>query len=134
MPDKKRILCVDDDHDDVFLFTETVHDLAPAMEVMHAGNGKEAIDLLRDAQANGVLPCLVVLDINMPVMDGKETLEHLQMDVLLNSVPVVVFTSSQNINDKIYFSGKGVSLVRKPDNYQYLKQAVQSFISPCINS
>lgn len=127
----KDLLYVDDDEDDRFLLTEAIRDMAPGMKVVEAENGIKALEYLEDAKNN--LPCLVVLDINMPFMDGKETLERIKADQELSFLDVVIFTSSENPNDKIYFKNKGVNLIVKPFDNKSLKQIVKRFIDArCI--
>lgn len=127
----KTVLCVDDDEDDRFFLSEAIKDAAPGLEVVEAANGVEALKYLKDAGQH--LPCLVVLDINMPYMDGKETLEKIKADKGLSGLNVVIFTSSENPNDRVFFKSKGVSMVVKPFNSKNLQQIVKELISnTCI--
>jgi len=127
----KAVLYVDDDEDDRFLLTEAIRDMAPALKVVEAENGIKALEYLKDAKNN--LPCLVVLDINMPYMDGKQTLERIKADQDLSGLDVVIFTSSENPNDKMFFKSKGVNMVVKPFDNKSLKQIVKRFVDArCI--
>ena len=127
----KTILCVDDDVDDRYLLSNAINTINPSIEVVEAGNGLEAIRYLNEAKERNDLPCLVVLDINMPVLDGKKTLEKIKTDTSLGSVPIIVFTSSNNPNDRAAFHSQGVDMVTKPDNYVYFQQLVQNFLVLC---
>jgi len=66
----QTILCADDDPDDRELICETITRLHPTYRVVHAKDGWEAFTWLQQASTTGSLPCLVILDINMPKMDG----------------------------------------------------------------
>lgn len=131
MSNYKSVLCVDDDEDDRLLLSEAIKDIAPELTVVEAQNGIEALEYLEDVRQN--LPCLVVLDINMPFMDGKQTLDRIKADKDLAHLNVVIFTSSENPNDRIFFKKKGVNVVVKPFDSKNLKQIVKGFInSICI--
>ena len=93
---KKFVLCVDDDQDDRLVISEAIRDIDPSLEVIEAKNGIEAYQLLQNAKSTSKFPCLVILDINMPMMDGKETLRQIKSDDTLRSLPIVFFTTSAN--------------------------------------
>ena len=112
----RTVLCVDDDPDDRELVCTVIKDIDPSFNVIHAENGLEAHNILSKAKATGQFPCLVILDINMPIMDGKETLVKIKEDKVLSRIPVAMFTTSSNEADKTFFSKYGVALVTKPSN------------------
>ena len=64
------VLCVDDDPDDRELIRNAIFNVDPSYSVAYSTNGKEAL-LYLTAALETELPCLVILDLNMPVMDGK---------------------------------------------------------------
>lgn len=86
------LLCIDDDPEDVELFQEAIKIIDDSTTCVIAMNGLEGIDIL-----NRTIPDYIFLDINMPVMDGKETLKRIRKDKRLESVPVVILSTS---NDK----------------------------------
>jgi len=81
------VLCVDDDPDDRELIRNAIFKVDPSYTVVYATNGKEALQYL-SLQDGKDLPCLVILDINMPVMDGKQTLIELARLELRNNVGI----------------------------------------------
>jgi CheY-like chemotaxis protein len=99
---QRVVLCVDDDPDDRELICYTIGEIDPSIKIAHAEDGVEAISYLSRAKAEAALPCLVILDINMPRMDGKQTLAEMKKDTELKALPVVVFSTSNNPTDKMY--------------------------------
>lgn len=132
MSAKPRIvLCVDDDPDDQILVKETIKELNPSLEVTSALNGVEALQYLDGAKERGVLPSLVILDINMPLMDGKQTLTLIKKDPALSEVPVVMFTTSSSPLDKLFCEKHGIKFVTKPIKQAELYETVKLLLSFC---
>ena len=90
----QTILVVDDQADERDAMADMLH--RRHYDVESASNGREAIDRLRHGDA---LPALVVLDLNMPVMDGWEFLFHVAQDDDLRDLPVVVMSGSPVVQD-----------------------------------
>lgn len=131
IPTEKFILCVDDDVDDRLIISEAIKDADPSMAVLEAKNGIEARDLLHIAKTTGKLPCLVILDINMPLMDGKEMLKEIKKDDILKSLPIVFFSTSSNPKDRFFSSEYGIDFVTKPSNFSSMVTAVKAMLSRC---
>lgn len=112
---QKSILYVDNDADDIFLFKRQANKLYPYLTILEASDGQEAITLLNQLkQENKSYPELIILDINMPRMDGRQTLDVLRNHQEWRLFPIVMFTTSSSENDKNYFNSKGVECVTKP--------------------
>src|SRR5215217_6964312 len=90
------ILCVDDDPDDQLMVQETIMAIDPTATIITAMNGQEAIDHLQLSRAKENFPCLIIMDINMPILDGKETLALLKKEELFARIPIVMFTTSSS--------------------------------------
>lgn len=128
----RTILYVDDDADDRDIFSQAVRGVSPDVNVVFAENGMQALDYLHDAlNSEGRLPCLMVLDINMPVLDGKETYQRVQKDERLQNLPVIVFTSSQKPADQQLFNSMGIELIVKPSNMVYMNSIANRFVGFC---
>ncbi|MEO8583969.1 MAG: response regulator [Flavitalea sp.] len=127
----KSILCVDDDLDDRYLFCEAMKMVAPGIEVREAENGKEALKILHEAAVHTDLPCMVILDLNMPEMNGRETLEKILSEPTLQLLPVIVLTSSQNPNDQLFLRNRGIQMITKPNNFDLLSHLIKGFIHLC---
>ncbi len=101
-----QVLLVEDNEDDVELTLEALKDSKVRMDVHVVQDGVEAMKFLRcqDEYADKSRPDLVLLDLNLPKMDGREVLKEIREDPDLTDLPVVVLTTSQNEEDicKVY--------------------------------
>jgi CheY-like chemotaxis protein len=129
----RHILWADDDMDDLMLMRHVLQDLGDHYNITEVHNGKEALEFLREAKQSQTLPCLIILDMNMPVLDGKETLAQLKKDKELSQIPVVFFTTSNSQMDKLYCKHHGVEMITKPPQYDNLKSAVQRLLNFCMS-
>lgn len=96
-----HILLVEDNEDDVELTRQSLLRSKLDVNLHHVGNGEQCMDYLRrrgDYSAVST-PDLILLDLNMPVMDGREVLAELQTDDRLSAIPVVVLTTSSDPRD-----------------------------------
>lgn len=127
----RHILWADDDIDDLMLMRHVLQDLEDNYNITEVHNGQEALDYLQEIKQTDALPCLIILDMNMPVMDGKETLAKLKKDEALKDIPVVFFTTSNSQMDKLYCQHNGVEMITKPPQYASLKEAVVRLLRYC---
>lgn len=118
---------VDDDEDDVNFFEQTVKDVNPNVHFSAAGNGQQALDLLRSG--NGSLPDLLFLDLNMPLMDGKQCLKELKADPELSRIPVIIYTTSSQSRDieETMMNG-AVCFITKPSSLKELQSILDTLM------
>ena len=128
---KNTILWTDDDADDLMLMKEILLKNNRNYEIVEVRNGKEALDFLKQAKETAHLPCLIILDINMPILDGKETLSILKREEAYQSIPVVVFTTSNSELDKLFCNKYQVEMITKPPHYKSLENAVLRLLNFC---
>lgn len=126
--DKRHILWADDDMDDLMLMRHVLQDIGHDYRIAEVGNGQEALDYLEMAKQKGNLPSLIILDMNMPVLNGKETLSVIKKDDALKNIPLVFFTTSNSELDKLYCKRFGVEMITKPPQYSHLKEAVRKLL------
>lgn len=132
MPNEKTILYVDDDDDDRELFAEMIKEKYPGLNLVLAENGLKAIDYLQSVdQPEKELPCLIVLDLNMPFLDGKKTFEKIKTNSVFKNIPVVIFTSSHNPHDKNFFNNAGIEFITKPDDFSKMPAIAQRMMHHC---
>jgi CheY-like chemotaxis protein len=115
----KKVLLIDDDKDDQLFFLDAVQEIDEKVICDLADNGEKGIEQLTK---NPPPPDIIFLDLNMPVMNGFECLTYLQKDAEFKKIPVVVFTTSSNPNDKERAQKLGAKLfVTKPPDFAAFK-------------
>lgn len=113
---RKPILLIDDDRVDVMTTKRALKEIHVTNPVYTAGNGEEAIELLRDGKTEK--PGVILLDLNMPRMNGIEFLRVIKNDDSLKRIPVVVLTTSKEEEDKVETFSLGVAgYMIKPVDY-----------------
>ena len=114
----------DDDPDDQMLLQEALKENNIPNSVCFVENGEELIEFLhKRGKFEGVelLPGLILLDLNMPKMDGRQALKLLKADPILKKIPIVVLTTSRADSDILECYDLGVnSFISKPVNFAEL--------------
>ena len=99
MRSEQTILLVEDDHVDFLTIQRALRQLESSNPLHHVTDGEKALEYLRDASQ--ARPGLILLDLNMPRMNGREFLTHVKNDPVLKMIPVVVLTTSSEDQDRI---------------------------------
>jgi CheY-like chemotaxis protein len=131
---KHTILYAEDDPDDLFMVRQAFEQYDGATALLHVVNGFVALEKLREAKSEGRLPCLVILDINMPGMDGKETLIRIKQSDDLKEIPVVLFTTSSSELDRAFAKKWGAEFITKPLVYSELEVLAHRFLNLCTSA
>ncbi|WP_010229617.1 response regulator [Gillisia marina] len=121
-----KILLVEDDSIEIMKLRRTLDSLNLPHDIVEAGNGKEALEALEESD---YLPDLILLDLNMPHMNGIEFLEHLKSDDILKLIPTVILTTSEDHKDILTCYRLGISgYITKPTKYtDYLEKLKSLF-------
>jgi two-component system response regulator len=124
------ILLADDDPDDRRLTQDAFAESRLANDLRCVEDGQELLDYLRgDGRFQGQptpRPGLILLDLNMPRMDGREALQAIKADPSLRSIPIVVLTTSKSEEDVFRSYDLGVnSFITKPVSFQGLVEVVR---------
>jgi CheY-like chemotaxis protein len=131
MPDNKIIVCLDDDPDDRELLNSAIKDVDSSFKVINGDNGIKGMYILEQMMQIGQMPCLIILDLNMPLMDGQQTLAEIKKKPGFETIPVVIFTTSPMEKNNKFFADHGVSVVIKPVKYGSIVEQVRELISYC---
>ena len=130
MPEMLRIVVADDDADDRMLIEEALEESSLANPVDFCVDGVDLLDYLRRegkwaSMAGKSMPGLILLDLNMPRMDGRTALAEIKKDPRLKRIPVVVLTTSKAEEDIIKTYDTGVnSFISKPVTFDGLATVV----------
>ncbi len=132
MTENHIILYADDDIDDKAWVTEACKEVDCSFQLLFVNNGQEVIDYL-STHAVDQHPSLIVLDLNMPQMDGRQTLQFLKNHPEFRQIPVVIVTTSASKLDKDICKRLGDSLyLTKPDSHhewQHIIRQLEPFVA-----
>jgi len=127
-PEKIRILLVEDNPADVYLMRQALNEAPVAYDLVVAKNGEDALKLL---SSDADRPALVLLDLNLPRVDGSAILDMIRTDERLRDLPVIVLSSSQAPHDKARSAAlrRCTYIVKPPDldNYLALGRRIYNF-------
>lgn len=119
-----NIIVAEDDSDDRTLLETAFRETGLEVELVFVNNGVELLKLL-NAQKGSVAPRVILLDLNMPKKDGRESLKELKQHPDLKKIPVIIFTTTNNAAEikRCYELGANTYVV-KPDTYADLLKVV----------
>jgi CheY-like chemotaxis protein len=127
-----KILLIDDDDDDQFVFLTALEDIAPNSHCHVSNNALEAFQYLNDKTE---IPDMIFLDLNMPLMNGFEFLLILKSDPALSSVPVIIFSTSDNPQDLERAKELGtVQFITKTADVELLKKDLRHIFNTALVS
>jgi len=122
-----HILLVEDNEGDIQLTFEAFEESKIKTQISVVRNGKEALDFVfkNGTFVNAPRPDLILLDINLPILNGHEVLQTIKKDVTLRKIPIIMLTTSSNQSDinKAY-EYHANSYVTKPLDMQEFLQAI----------
>lgn len=121
----KPILLVEDDLVDVMTVKRALKEVKVINPVVNLENGEQALQYLRDPDSEQ--PCIILLDLNMPIMNGIEFLQVIKNDATLRRIPVVVLTTSEEQQDKMHSFNLGVAgYMAKPVDYRQFVEVMRT--------
>jgi CheY-like chemotaxis protein len=124
----KIILHIDDDDDDLQLIKEAIEQ-EDTYAIKQFSNGKEGLKYLEQAKALDTIPVLIILDMNMPVLNGKEMVKRIKEDEVIRRIPLIIFTSSAKFADQEFCKKYAVPLFVKPFMMKDFKGLVQEMLN-----
>ena len=126
------ILYAEDDPDDYQLVQEAFHS-HPDVTIKHVTNGRQVMEFLQSLSSPKDYPCLIILDINMPLMDGREALMKIKQMADFKDIPVIMFTTSSNELDRMFAQKNGAEFVTKPLQFDRVSEIAREFSGRCRN-
>jgi CheY-like chemotaxis protein len=124
MRNSKPILLIEDDDVDAITTKRALKEIKVSNELIHKLDGEDGLNYLKDGNAK---PCVILLDLNMPKMNGFEFLREIKNDENLKKIPVIVLTTSdtdQNILDSYQLGVAGY--ITKPVDYHQFVEAMKT--------
>ena len=137
---QQPLLIIEDSDEDFTALTRMINKAKIPNPIYRCEDGEEALDFLYhegeyENESLSPRPSLIVLDLNLPGTDGREVLAELKQNQDLQTIPVVVFSTSSNPRDVDACYRQGVSgYLVKPMNTNRLNQLVQTFIEYWFNA
>jgi CheY-like chemotaxis protein len=123
MRSSRPILLVDDDNAEMMTVKRALNELNVPNELVHHLNGENAMNYLRNNTQKG--PCVILLDLNMPKMNGVDFLAAVKADAELRQIPVIILTVSNDEDDKEKcFELCAAGYVVKPATYEEFIKAM----------
>lgn len=125
MRTSKPILLVEDDSVDAMTVKRALKELKVTNPLVLQSNGEEALKYLRTDDNNK--PCVILLDLNMPKMNGIEFLKIAKADAVFRQIPVIVLTTSKDDRDKVEsFQFSVAGYIVKPTDYKKFVEAIKT--------
>ncbi len=125
MRNAKSVLLVEDDAVDAMTVRRAFRDLKLSNPLVHATNGEEALEYLGNEE--NPKPCVILLDLNMPRMNGVEFLKVAKADPVLRRIPVVVLTTSREDRDIVNsYQLSTAGYIVKPVDYRKFVEVIKA--------
>ncbi len=125
MKSKKPILLVEDDKVDAMTVKRALKEIKVTNSVIVTSNGEEALEYL--INENSEIPCIILLDLNMPKMNGLEFMKVAKESERLKKIPIVVLTTSSEERDRMNSFNCGVAgYMTKPVDYQQFVDVIKT--------
>ncbi|WP_207493591.1 response regulator [Aridibaculum aurantiacum] len=128
---KNIVLYADDDTDDLELVAEAFSKYRNHVDLVTVTDGLQALSFLKNITDNQKVPCLVILDINMPRLNGRETLLRIREMDKYDNVPAILFSTSSQPFDKDFAAANNAGFITKPLDYRQMDIIAEQFIEHC---
>lgn len=121
-------MLIDDDEDDVLFFMDALQEIDPSLRLMTAANGEEALQMLL---APGTpVPDYIFLDMNMPLVNGRECLIRIRQADSLSSIPVIIYSTSTGRTEAAGLLSLGASYyITKPFRFSEMVKSIRFILS-----
>ena len=130
MPMKKLVFYVDDDHDDILLL-EDVFKTYSHIELVCFTDSYKFLKYVIDSKPFRRPPSLILIDINMPVINGRELLTMLRSYDQLKETKMVLYTTSNLPADNHFANNQNAGFITKPISYNQLEETIKQLLKGC---
>jgi CheY-like chemotaxis protein len=127
----KIILYVDDDIDDIEIWKDIFTNFSNAPQFDTLNSGESALEHLAAIKEDQKRLCFLLVDMNMPKMDGKKLVEIIKQDKEFQEIPIAFVSTSMNPRDEEMALNLGVLYYRKPSSMEGLQQLASEIIEHC---
>jgi CheY-like chemotaxis protein len=131
LPPKSLVLYADDDPEDIELVSEAFYAYSQNVELMTFRDGIELLNFIETIDPFHAAPCLFILDINMPRLNGKETLRRLRRIESFAEVPAVLFSTSSLPADAAFAKNFNAGFVTKPLHTKQVHMIIDEIVEHC---
>jgi CheY-like chemotaxis protein len=134
------VLMADDDEDDCLLVEAAFKEIGIALDLRFVGDGRELLDYLHNEGDFEDLekyprPDLILLDLNMPRIDGREALARIKSDPQLRDIPIIILTTSREAQDIALSKRAGASsFLSKPEAFKDLTDMLEKFCTAILHN
>ena len=125
------ILYIDDDPEDIEIFYEAVKTVDPTINYSSASSGTQAFELLHSSE---LLPSDIVLDINIPGMDGKLILEELRKEKKFDAINVLIYSTDSSPKDIEQIEALGSTFIKKANSFNELCHLIRKMADGSIGA
>lgn len=129
-PPKSLVLYADDDKDDIEMVKQAFQNYSN-INLLTFPDGQQLLNFINEARIKQLLPCLVILDINMPGKDGKEVLRDIRRISDLEELPVILFSTSTLPSEVAFAKSFGAGFITKPLHTEHISRLVDQMIDHC---
>ena len=127
------IFYADDDPDDREFLTDAFKNHSVEVTLITCENGAEAVRYFNNILPFEPLPCLIILDVNMPMVGGKEVLQRLRRMDRVKDIPVVFFTTSSHEGDRVFARQNNAGFITKPIDLGQMEKIADRLIDHCTD-
>ena len=127
-----QIMIIDDDPEDQWIIRDTLEELNTGAIAVYASHGEQALAMLAEEYLGNRKPKVIVLDLNMPLMNGTATLGRLKADDRFKDIPVIIYSTSINPYEMDKCMELGAhSYITKPISIEETQAIVEKMLSFC---
>ena len=127
---RKLVFYVDDDHDDILVIEEAFKTYSH-IELICFTDSYKFLKYVIDSKPFRRLPSLILIDINMPVLNGRELLTMLRSYDQLKETKMVLYTTSNLPSDNHFAKSQNAGFITKPVSYNQLGETIQQLLKEC---